>query len=164
MNKKKYLIIGTALILIIGTIYYYKFYINPSSKKFLSEVGSKFSEDGDEVLIKEFTDFDWDRVCLNRSDSMGHFVGSAITSKSIEIKQITQKMVGLAFFKNEDLVKVYGYNGRENIIISNKKYRFLTRREGNACIVATHAVLKAKTTDTVSFGTSSEIILTVKGN
>jgi hypothetical protein len=116
-------------------------------------LGSKTS-----VQIAALTPFVFDRVCLSRSDSLGHDVSAGISSDPIIRHEVARNYVSLAFFKGGKLEKVYGFRGSEKINRNGQKYWFLSRFEGTECASARDAILEAKQFDT-AVGISNEIIL-----
>jgi hypothetical protein len=117
------------------------------------------SPDG-EVLIRSIANFNWDRVCIHRADSMSNIVPEALTDNLEYMKLIKENFASLSFFKDKNLVQVLGYRGSEYLVIKDKKYRFLASFEQNICHMRPFAKLKTKEIDTECCGLLHEIILT----
>lgn len=168
MSKKKKIIIALSLLVFlvpVGIGGYLKFFhIGKEERIFMDAVQNALKADGDSVLIKDITNFEWDRVCLRATSSMDKYVSPTITKDKELAKQIAQYPKSITFLKEGEIVYFLGYRVGRKIQIQDKKYFFLNHAKDNYCQSRDEALIVSEVINTGCCGPVPEIILKSKEN
>ena len=162
-KSNKYLLLAVFAILFGIWGYFKYFHIGEKERNFIAALQAAFQTENDVVLMKDVTNFDWDRVCLSSKwDDLSHDVGSWVTTDEQEIKAIAKNYVSWVFFKDEEIVEILGFPRIVKVQINNKEFSFFDWFKGKACNKASNAAIKPVTRKSPRYGVGFSLMFISK--